>query len=63
MEHEERKEKIMMAFYDQFGHMPLRAQGFDSDSEAYLDIVEQQTKNKDENKPGFYDGLPPHACG
>jgi hypothetical protein len=53
----------MMAFYDQFGHMPLRAQGFDSDSEVYLDIVEQQTKNKDENKPGFYDGLPPHACG
>jgi len=61
LENNDRRDKAIFAYFDQFGYLPPVAQGIDEDSDHYLDIIEQQTKNKDRNKPGFFDGLPPGA--
>ena len=53
----DRINKVFGGYYDQFGHFPPIAQGVETNSDRYLDIVEQQTKNKNKEKPGFHDGL------
>jgi hypothetical protein len=53
----DRINNVLGGYYAQFGHFPPIAQGVDADSDYYLDIVEQQTKNKNKENPGFHDGL------
>ncbi len=62
MASEERIFKVTKGYYDQFGHFSPGPQGIEINSDHYLDIVEQQTKNKDKNNPVFHDWLPPGAC-
>jgi hypothetical protein len=40
-----------------FGHFPFVDLGMDPESDYYLDIIEQQTKNKDKDRPSLYDDL------
>lgn len=62
MASKERIDKVTRAYFDQFGDFPPGAQGVETNSDHYLDIIEQQTKNKDQDNPGFHDWLPPGAC-
>ena len=62
MENNDRRDKAIVAYYEQFGYFPPGVQGIEKYSDHYLDIIEQQTKNKDRDKPGFFDSLPPGAC-
>jgi len=62
LENNDRRDKAVFEYYEQFGYFPPGVQGIETYSDHYLDIIEQQTKNKNRNKPGFLDGLPPGAC-
>jgi len=57
----DRRDNAIADYYEQFGGFPPGVQGIEKYSDHYLDIIEQQTKNKDRDNPGFLDGLPPGA--
>ncbi len=61
MENNDRRDKAIVEYYEQFGYLPPGVQGVERYSDHYLDVIEQQIKNKDRENPGFHDGLPPGA--
>ena len=57
MASKDRIRKVREGYRSVFGHFPFVDLGMDPESDYYLDIIEQQTKNKDKDRPSLYDDL------